>query len=379
MMSTGSLRRGALIIAGLVGVLVASEAAATLASGQQSSGLPVPWSVILLGLAPGCITALTAIGLVLIYRATRIINFAHAGFAAVAAVLFFELVQYKQLPYLIALGAALGAGVVSGTIVELLFIRRFANAPRLVLTVVTLAVAQFLIGIAGLVPRMLGDKRPRGGIPNTPLRKHTWRLNPGVLNGDHVLLFAFTLLVLIGFVAFFRYTSLGIAIRGAAENDDRASSLGVNTRLLSSFVWTLAAGLAAAGAIMNTSLNGRQLTTGAVAVAGVGSTVLLRSLAAAVVGGMENLPVTVAAAFGLAIFEQSIGFAFGSTTIVDGILFVVIVAVLLLARKRLTRAQDTGTGVWAATEEIRPIPDVLARLPSVKAGVRRLQIAGALV
>ena len=344
----------------------------------SGAGLPVPISVLILALAPGCITALTAIGLVLIYRATRIINFAHAGFAAGASVLFYELVQYKRLPYLLALFAALGAGLLAGTIVELLFIRRFANAPRLVLTVVTLAVAQFLLGIAGLVPRMLGDKRPRAGVPKTPLSRFSWKLHPGIINGDHILLFAFTLLVLAGFVIFFRYTSLGVAIRGAAENDDRASSLGINTRVLSSFVWTVAAGLAAAGAIMNTSLNGRQLTGTAVAVAGVGSAVLLRSLAAAVIGGMENLPVTVAAAFGLAFFEQAIGFAFGRTTIVDGVLLLVIVGVLLLQRKRLARAQDSGTGAWAATEEIRPIPEVLAKIPSVKTGIRRVQVIGAL-
>src|SRR5438477_3957744 len=152
MITAASVRRGVLTVGGLAGVLVVSEVVAGMAGNSAASGgLPVPWSVLLLGLAPGCITALTAIGLVLIYRASRIINFSHAGFAAGASVLFYELLQYKHAPYLLALGAALGAALLAGAIVELAFIRRFARAPRLVLTVVTLAIAQFLVGIAGAV------------------------------------------------------------------------------------------------------------------------------------------------------------------------------------------------------------------------------------
>jgi branched-chain amino acid transport system permease protein len=378
MISVAPLRRVGVIGGALLGVVAVSELAG-LRAPDYHSGWPIPWSVLLLALAPGCVTALTAIGLVLIYRATRIINFAHIGFASGTSVLFYELLVFKGVPYLLALGAALGAGLMGGAIVELLFIRRFAHAPRLVLTVVTLALAQFLIGIAGSIPKWLGDKRPTAGIPRTPLGRHTWKLPLGVLNGNHLLLFGFTIVVLAGFAAFFRFTSLGIAIRGAAENDDRASSMGVNTRLLSSFVWTVAAGLAAAAAVMQTSLNGRQLSGTSVAIAGVGSTLLLRALAAAVIGGMENLPVTVAAAFGLGIFENSISFAYNRSAIVDGVLLVVIVGVLLLKRKRLARALDSGTGAFAGTEEIRPIPEVLAQLPSVKAGVRRVQVLGAAV
>jgi branched-chain amino acid transport system permease protein len=375
---TSALRRTGLTVGLLLAVVAGSEFVASRSSAYHS-GWPVPWSVLLLALAPGCITALTAVGLVLIFRATRIINFAHAGFAAAAAVLFYELYVFKHVPYLLALGAALGAALLAGGAVELLIIRRFNNSPRLVLTVVTLALAQTLTGLAGSAPKWLGDKRPGAGVPRTPLGGHTWRMSPGVLNGDHVLLLALTAVVLGTFVIFFRYTSVGIAIRGAAENDDRASSLGVNTRVLSSLVWTIAAGLAGAAAIMQTSLNGRTVVGTTVVFTGVGFPLLLRALAAGVIGSMENLPVTVASAFGLAIFEQSISYAYSRSAIVDLLLFVVIVGVLLLKRKRLARTQDSGFGAWAATEEIRPIPDVLAQLPSVKTGVRRLQVLGVLV
>jgi branched-chain amino acid transport system permease protein len=377
-----ALLRGLAIVGAVAGVAVAGELVGKLSTSTPSNGFwPAPYPVLILALAPGCMTALTAIGLVLIYRATRIINFAHAGFAAATSTLFYELLMFKHWPYGLALAAALGAGLVGGAVVELFFIRRFARAPRLVLTVVTLAIAQMLIGIAGQIPKWLDDKRPRADPPVTPLGRHKWILSGhiGVINGDHVLLFAFTALVLAGFVLFFRFTSLGVAIRGAAENDDRASSLGVNTRVLSSFVWTVAAGLATAAALMQTSLNGRQLIGTSVAVGGVGSALLLRSLAAAVIGGMENLPVTVAAAFALSLFDASLAFSFSRSEMVDGVLLIVLVSVLLLKRKQLSRAQDSGFGTWAATEEIRPTPDVLAALPSVKTGLRRVQVVIAVV
>ena len=275
------------------------------------------------------------------------------------------------------------SGLAGGAAVELLLIRRFSRAPRLVLTVVTLALAQFLAGLAGSIPFLVGDKRPRAEVPSTPLSHFTWKLPLGKLNGNHVLLFALTLVVMAGLIVFFRYTSLGIAIRGAAENDDRAASLGVNTRLLSSLVWTIAAGLAAVAGIMQASISGVQFAAGAaaaggggastgsaVAAAGVGSAVLFRAMAAAVIGGMDDLPVTVAAAVGLAMFEQSVSYAYGRAGLVDGLLLVVIGAVLLLKRERLARARDAGLGAWAATEEIRAIPQALASLPSVRSTPR---------
>src|SRR5439155_11598296 len=106
MIGLPALRRAVAIAGALAGVLVVSEVTGALAP-HGGGGLPVPWPVLVQALAPACITALTAIGLVLIYRATRIINFAHAGFAGVASLLFYELLRFKHFPYLAALVLAL--------------------------------------------------------------------------------------------------------------------------------------------------------------------------------------------------------------------------------------------------------------------------------
>src|SRR5207248_4521687 len=131
-----------------------------------------------------------------------------------------------------------------------------------------------------------------------------WNVFPVVFTGDHMMLVLFTLAACAALAAFFRFTSVGIAVRGAAENDDRASLLGINVRNLSTLVWIIAAVLAGIAAIMQAPFQG----INAQASAGIGSALLLRALAAAVIARMEDLPMAVVAALAISVFEQSVFF-----------------------------------------------------------------------
>jgi branched-chain amino acid transport system permease protein len=93
---------------------------------------------------------------------------------------------------------------------------------------------------------------------------------------------------------------------------------------------------------------------------------------------MENLPVTVAAALGIAILRQSMFWAFDDTALIDGGLLVLIVVVLLVQRAPATRGGAAG-GSWAASEEVRPVPAELRDLPQVRSGLRRGRLALGLV
>src|SRR3954447_26871849 len=153
MLKNVSIKRALVMVAALAGVVVVGEIIGAVGERHQRvHGLPVPLPFLIQALEFGTATALFAVGLVLIYRATRIINFSHNGFGAVAGTLFFELTFVEHWPYPIALLLSLGAGVACGAAVELLFIRRFARGSRLVLTVVTLGVGQLLAAIAQAIP-----------------------------------------------------------------------------------------------------------------------------------------------------------------------------------------------------------------------------------
>jgi len=378
--STTVLRRYALIVLALAAVFGICELLGFLGNTQVAGALPIPLSVLFVALISACTTALTAIGLVLVYRATRIINFAQAGFGGVASVLFFELQSYLHVSYWLALPTALAAGVITGVVVEVLLIRRFNKAPRLVLTVVTLGAGQGLAALATALPALMRDPKPSAVAPPSPLSHFKWHLFPVLVTGDQLLLLGLTLVLMGGLAVFLKSSSVGIAIRGAAENDDRASTLGIKTAHLSMIVWGLAGGLSAVAAVLLVSIDGiAGLGGGGAAIGSIGSGTLLLALAAAVIGGMEDLPVTVAAAFALVVLSQSIYFTFAQTGIVDAGLLGVIVLVLLVRRKRLARQEDSGSGSWTATEEVRPVPKELASLPSVRTGLRRVIGAGAVV
>lgn len=372
-MSGAAIRR-----VGIHAAIVLGAAVAGWTIGQLR-GETVPLSVMVLALTFGCLNALFAIGLVLIYRATRIINFAHAGFGGVGGVLMLLLANELQWPYFLAMPAGLLTAVALGVVCELFFVRRFSSAPRLVLTVATIGIGQLLLGVSQVIPRLFGPEeevaRTIFSRVDSPFSSASFEWFPVLFTGDHLALIVLTIAVLIAMATFLRFTRVGLAIRASAENEDMASLLGINTKTLSTLVWLLAAGLSGVAAVMQVPLGG----ISSAAATGVGSGLLLRALAAAVIARMENLPLAVSTAVGLAIFEQSVFFAFSRTDIVDLAVLVVILGGLLVQRKRIARAEDTGVATWSATEEIRPVPKELASLPSVRSAARWLMTIGAIL
>jgi branched-chain amino acid transport system permease protein len=293
----------------------------------------------------------------------------------VAAVLFYCLVALEGWSYWLALPACLALAAVTGFVVELFVIRRLVKAPRLALTVVTLGVGQILLASSGLLPGLFlgeGDEPELGGL-TTPLSSIGFSWSPLVFDGNHLAVLVVVLGAMAGLAAFLRYSSAGIAIRGAAENDDRAALLGINVANLSSLTWTLVAVLSGLAAILASSVSTNPL--GAAISAGGGGGLVLRALAAAVVGRMENLPVTVAASIGIAVFEQGMFWSFDNTALTDVGLLVLVVAILLVQRAKFTRTDEGTTGTWAANVEIRGIPHELKDVPTVQAGRRRARLA----
>jgi branched-chain amino acid transport system permease protein len=364
------VRHYVFLAAVLVGSVVVSNVV-SLALGTHHDAVPAP--VILLSLITGCVNALFAVGIVLIYRSNRIINFAQASFGGAGAVLTLVLIREYGWPYYFAALAGIAGAALLGALCELLFIRRFVRASRLVLTVVTIGAGQLILGTATVVlPRLADDSLGDGAVGqllarvDTPLTRLHFRWGAVLFTGDHFALLGATLVVAACLGAFFRFTSAGVAVRAAAENDDRAALLGVNTRSLATIVWVFAALLSGVAAVLLLPFQG----VGSASAVGLGSGVLLRALAASVFGRFENIPAVVVAALSLNIVEQSVLFSTGRGDIATLLLFVVLLGGLLLQRAKLVRAEVAESGTWAATEEIRPIPPELAPLPAVRRATR---------
>ena len=254
-----------------LGVFVAFVVAGLLGAYDSSLG------VVLQGAALGLGTGLMAVGLVLIYRTTRVINFAYGAMGTLAGAVATGLTLGDlKLSWFLSVPIAIAVGVAVGVLVEVLIIRRFARSPRLVLTVATIGLAQALGGLALFVPDWLGTEALNPGF-RTPLSDTRWVVGPVTLNGNHFLLAAAAPVALAALVWFLFRTEAGTAVRGMAENLDRARLLGIPVNRLNMLLWAVAGGLAALTIVL------RAPTQGLSVDAAAGPSLLLAPLAAAVI------------------------------------------------------------------------------------------------
>jgi branched-chain amino acid transport system permease protein len=326
---------------------------------------PAPIGVYGQGMVIGGLTALIAFGLALVYRANRIINFAAGDLGGVPAALSVLLILGPGVNYFLAVPIGLVAALALGGLVEFVFIRRFFKAPRLILTVATIAVSQILAGVATVLPRAFGLSRPPTDFPS-PFHL-TFSIGSVVFRGNEVLAMLTVPVVIAGLTYLLRYTNIGIAIRASAEGADRAALLGVPVKWVQTIVWVVATVLGFVAIFLRAGIVG--LPIGSV----LGPTILIRALTAAVLGRMEKLPTIFVASLALGIIESTIIFATGEPDLADGILFVIVLAALLLQRRgAVSRVDDDQSSSWQAAREVRPIPAELAGVPEVKWGVRAL-------
>lgn len=329
---------------------------------------PLPLGVFARGVLVGAVTSLIALGMALVYRSNRIVNFAQGDLGAAPAVLVFLLLTEWGWPYPVAVVAGAVSAFALGGLVELAVIRRFFSAPRLVLTVATIGLAQLLTGLAVFLPRWFGVDgsfiAPRIDDP------FDIRLEVGgtIFRGNSIVAAAVAPVAIVGLVWFLRWTRLGVAIRAAADRADRAALLGIPVKRLQTLVWAIAALLAFTATFLRAGILG--LPVGTVLSLGI----LLRSLTALLLGGMTRLTVIGSSAIALGVLELGIDWHQGETLPLvgvefpplDAVLAVVVLVALLLRRRGTARTAIDAQSSWQSADEVRPIPPELARLPEVR-------------
>lgn len=368
----GTRARSAAIPAGAV-ILILLYALLILPG--TGGGRGTPMAVLFKALVVGGINGLVALSLILVYRTTRIINFAATAIGAAGAELTFRLIQFTEVPFVIAFPAGLLVATAFGLGFDLAFGRRFARAPRLVLTVVTIALAGLLAGpqvgqAVGSLPFFPDSLTFAEAFGGNNLREFLpfpgYIFNIGSLNlrFGFAEIFAIDLVLLcLGLVTvFFRFTSSGVGVRAVAENNERAPLLGISTGALSSIVWGMA-GLLSGVAII---LTGFVEVPGS--ASGVAPTVLLPAMAACVLARFERIPTALLASLAISVVARATEWSFpDDLSLVSVALFAVILVALLLQRRKGGRSEVGGGVSWEATEETRPIPSELRDLGSVRA------------
>lgn len=324
-----------------------------------------PFGIYLSGAIVGCMHALVAIGLILVYRSNRIINFAQASLGATPAILALLLMQRRSYPYLYAVVIVVLGSLLLGAAIEFVFVRRFNKAPRLILTLATIGIAQFL-GFFELALKLLirGDAATDGSRSRfrTPFSGMRSTIGDVLFTGDHVVTVMAVLVLATGLAAFFRFTNVGMAVRASAENAERAALMGIPVRRVRTIVWVIAALLSGVGVFQ------RSVLIGALPAGLAGATTLLYGLAPAVIARMQNIPVAIAAGLGIGIVDIGAFYVTRNATLSGALILPIVVFALLSQRRKLSRSEDAGVETWRQVKEFRPIPEELL-------GVRQVQIA----
>jgi ABC-type branched-subunit amino acid transport system ATPase component/ABC-type branched-subunit amino acid transport system permease subunit len=321
---------------------------------------PAPSGIVVRGLVVGGLTALIALGMSLVYRANRIINFAQADLGLAPTILTFLLLDQAGVPYPLAVLAGLVAAIGLGATTERVVIRRFSRSPRLLVTIATIGLSQVLVALGTLLPRLWDLDLIAGRI--APPFDATRELGGVIFDANDLLGLVVTPIVLVVVSAFLRRSDAGTAIRASADSADRAALLGVPVARLQTLVWSVTGVLAFAAVFLRSGI--LDLPTGTA----LGFGVLLRALVALLLGRLTDLTGVTAAAIALGVLEMGIAWNH-EPSVIDPILGVIVIVALVWRRREVGRLDLADASAWQAADEVRPVP---ARLAAT-AGARLLR------
>jgi branched-chain amino acid transport system permease protein len=225
------------------------------------------------GVREGAIYAGLALALVIIYRSTRVINFAQGEMATFTTFIAWSLMNHG-LSFWTAFPIVLAIAFTGGVAIERVLIRPVENASVITIVIVTLGLALLLNGLMSLI--WGGGNRPFRG----PFSTRTIDVGGVPISVQDIGIVAVSLVLVAVLALFFRYTKLGLALRAAAVNPDSSRLVGVRVGWMLAFGWGLAAVLGAVAGMMVAPvvfLDPNMMQT-----------ILLYAFAAAVLGGLDS-------------------------------------------------------------------------------------------
>ncbi|MEY3619596.1 MAG: hypothetical protein RL726_2294 [Actinomycetota bacterium] len=323
-------------------------------------GLVFSGDIVFDGLVQGLVYALVAFGLLLIYRATGVINFAHGQIGAFGGYLMAVLQIRYDVAFGLSLPLALLAGMVLGVVSELV-LRRLFTQPRLLLFVATLGLTQVIQLLQLRIP-ITDEEATQVGFP--VLISGQWEVAGLSLTGPQlqVLLVVPALMVFLGWL--FHKSAFGMQVRATADNFSAAQLAGIGVRKVSTKVWALAGVLATLSVLLITPLYGGSI--GSVQTA-LGPKLLLLSLVAAMVGRMKSFGWTLVGGLVAGLIDRLLvswsllGQMPAGANV--AVLFVILL-VVLFTTGRSESMRDSG---WQLTNKVRAARVELTRHPLYRA------------
>jgi ABC-type branched-subunit amino acid transport system ATPase component/ABC-type branched-subunit amino acid transport system permease subunit len=307
---------------------------------------------LVIGLFTGLTYGMLAVGLVLVYRSSRFVNFAHGSVGAFGASMLALFVKDWGAPYWVSFVVAIIVAGLLSAFIEILVVRRLEGRPSMVGMIATLGLSQLILVMALLVNSdgVSGFTFPKPtGLP-------TFKIQSLPVGTPYVAMLILAPLMMAALGWFLRYHRMGIGIRAAADDPDIAALDGIPARWMATLAWTFAGGIAAFSAILVTP------TTAGSGMDGLGPDLLLKGLVGAVIARMSSIPIAIGASLGIGVLEQLL-LSNPDTSGLVTVAIAVIIVIALLRQPGLGRAgQDKGR--WRRV--------VLAPLPPAYHSVRSI-------
>jgi branched-chain amino acid transport system permease protein len=226
------------------------------------------------GLANGMVYALAAVGFVIVYKASDVINFAQGELLLFGAYLTYATIVQLGMPWTVGIAVTLAASVLLALVIERLVLRPLVGEPILSMIMATIALSSLLKaivnGIWGTRPKSFPAFLPSGTV----------HLGEAVVSADRLLTILISAVLLAACALFFRYTKDGIAMRAIADDQQAGLSMGISIRRVLAVAWAMAAVAGAVGGMMLAN------------IFGVGpeiSTIGLRVFPVVILGGLDSI------------------------------------------------------------------------------------------
>jgi branched-chain amino acid transport system permease protein len=234
------------------------------------------------GILVGSIYALVALGWTLIYKCSGVLNLAMGEMTLIGAYVCLSFYNWG-IPFILALLFTLVVGFALGLLTEHLFLRPMVGEPVLSVIMVTVGLSFFFKGVVELI----------WGTDTVVFTPEVFSIEPIIIGNivlGQVYLWAFvaSILLLIAFVCFFKYTKWGLSMQATADDEMAALSLGVNAKIVYAIAWGIAFMSAGVGGALLGNINGLNISVGYLGLLVLPAVVLggLNSVPGAIVGGL---------------------------------------------------------------------------------------------
>jgi len=244
------------------------------------------------GVSIGAIYSLVALGLVLGYKATEVLNFAHGDVLMLSAFLGWWLIAGVGLSFWVALPLVVVAAAALCYLLEARIMRVIVGQPQFAGVMLTIGIGFMIRGGVSMV------YGPESRNYATPWADHTTRVAGAVIGDLNLVILAAALVVTAVLFVFLRRTSLGIAVQAASQNQLAAYVCGVRVKQLNSLVWAISGAIAALCGLLLAPITLVDLSLWFV---------LLKALAALVLGGFGSVPGAIVGGLLIGLVEQFSG------------------------------------------------------------------------